>query len=208
MKRLNLLPRLKQQELAYERIYHSLFVAGSIAVAIVLFGVLSQIAAHFYLSRHLATIESEIEVLKRTANKEENAVVKKQIILTNSILDDFSNLAKTSPQWSRVLEAFIQHVPADVRVTNFTADIEKKQITIIGFSPTRDAVIDVYNNINADKEHFKDINYPLENVAQPTNVQFTFTFTIVDSVLSDSPIPAETKPAAKPTGKPKKDSVE
>jgi Tfp pilus assembly protein PilN len=183
MRRLNLLPKSKQQELASEKLFYALSVASIIASAIVLIGILTQIGVYLYLKNNLKTVSAQVEDLKRSANKTQNAEIKKKINAVNVTLEDFANLSKKMPQWSKVLHAFVKQIPPGVKITNFTADKDKKEITIIGYSPTRSAVIDLYNNISADKEHFKDINYPLENVAQPTDVQFTFTFYIVDPVL-------------------------
>lgn len=192
MKRINLLPRGRQHELNYERTLYSLTVAVVIAVVILVLGVLLQFGVWSYLNRKVVASTAEIEELKRVANKSENATVKEQIKKVNSQISDFTTLAKRTPQWSKVLAAFVADVPDGVRVTSFTADTVKSEITIGGYSPTRDLVIDLYNNINADKEHFKNINYPLENVTKPTDVKFTFTFGIVDGVLVEAPAPAAT----------------
>ncbi len=183
MKRINLLPRLKQQELSYERTLYSVTVAVVIATVILLIGVLVQFGVWTYLNRKTQASEAEIELLKATASKSENAEVKEKIQQANSQIIDFSNLMAKTPAWSEVMAAFVKNVPAGVKITAFEADAVKKEISIAGYSPTRDAVIDLYNNINADKDHFKNINYPLENVTQPTNVRFIFTFNIANGVL-------------------------
>ena len=184
MKRINLLPKLKQQELVHEHIFYSVAVAAGLGVLLLLFGVIVQLGVSIYLSRSMKSIDSEIVQLKIVANKSENAVVKQEIKLANAQLDDFTKLSSQTPQWSRVLTTFIQHVPEGVKITQFNAKTELQEVTISGFSPTRDLVIDLYNNINADKKNFKDINYPLENVTQPVDVRFFFTFTIADGVLA------------------------
>lgn len=183
MKRVNLLPKLKQRELAHERILYSVSIAVVISVVILLLGIVVQIGVWAYLNNKMKASEAQIEELQRVANKSENATVKEQIIQVNNQIQDFSNLINKTPQWAEVLAAFIQDVPESVKITQFDADSDKKEVTISGYSPSRDLVIDLYNNINADKTHFKNINYPLENVTQPTDVRFYFTFDIADGVL-------------------------
>jgi Tfp pilus assembly protein PilN len=183
MKRINLLPKLKQSELKTERLLYSISVAVVLATVILVLGVVVQLGVWAYLSRKAVAVDAEIEQLKRVANKSENAEVKTQIQLVNSQIADFDKLSKQTPQWSAVLTEFVKHVPAGVKITSFDADTKTQEITISGYSPVRDLVIDLYNNINSDKEHFKNINYPLENVAQPTNVRFNFTFFIADGFL-------------------------
>lgn len=187
MKHINLLPKTKQSELAHESAFYSVAVAVGICTAILLVGVLVQLAVGFYINRAAVSIEAQIEQLKKMANKSENAEVKKQIMETNAQITDFSSLAKSTPEWSEVLEAFVSDVPAGIKVTQFDGELKTGEINIRGYSPTRDQVIDLYNNINADKTHFKDINYPLENVTQPTDVRFNFQFTVADGILTPKP---------------------
>lgn len=184
MKKVNLLPKHKQVELTHERIFYNVAVGVGIATAIFVIGVLAQLLVFLYLGSSSRSVTAQIEQLKATANKSENASIKKQIQLTNAQITDFSSLLNKSPQWSGVLVALIKHVPAGVKITQFDADAEKQEVTISGYSPTRDSVIDLYNNINADKENFKSINYPLENITQPTDVKFFFTFSLADGVLA------------------------
>ncbi|HEX3100071.1 MAG TPA: hypothetical protein VHQ41_03840 [Patescibacteria group bacterium] len=184
MKRINLLPKPKQRELAGERVLYGFTVTIIISVVILLLGALVQFGVWAYLNQKVKSSEVQIEQLKRVASKSENAEIKGQIIKVNGVLQDFTTLLNKSPQWSVVLTAFVKDVPNGVRITELDADATKKEVSISGFSPTRDAVIDLYNSINADKDHFININYPLENVTQPTDVKFNFTFNIADGVLS------------------------
>lgn len=193
MKRINLLPKTKQRELAFESVLYSVTVAIVIATVILLLGVLVQFGVWTYLNQRVSASAVEIEELKRVANKSENANVKEQIRAVNAKMSDFYSLTSKTPQWAGVLAAFVKNVPDGVKITQFNADAKLQQVTINGYSPSRDLVIDLYNNINADKEHFKNIDYPLENVTQPTNVQFHFTFFIADGVLIKDPSKEEKK---------------
>jgi Tfp pilus assembly protein PilN len=183
IKRTNLLPKDKLKELTYEHVLYSVTVAIVASVVILLLGLLVQFGVWFYLNKKMVSSDEEIGQLKISANKTEDAAIKEHINLVNAEIQDFTALSAATPQWSTVLAAFVKDVPQGIKISEFDADATKKQITITGYSPTRDAVIDLYNNLNADKEHFLNINYPLENVSKPTDVKFTYTFSIVDGVL-------------------------
>ena len=73
--------------------------------------------------------------------------------------------------------------PQGVKINSFNIDPVGKSVTINGISPTRDLVIELYNNILNDSNDFYNINYPLENVVLPVNVDFHFTFFIQDKLL-------------------------
>lgn len=181
--RLNLLPQSKQRELYYEQLLHSVSVAVGLAVAVLLLGVVAQIGTRIILKQQLSGIEADIQYFQQAVDKEENTALKQEIRVINNQMKDFQNLYQNTPLWSDVLEAFARQVPNGVLVTDFSGTLETGEIEIAGYSPTRELVIELYNNINADKEHFKDINYPLENVAKPTDVEFRYTFYLKEGVF-------------------------
>lgn len=183
MKRINLLPKPKQRELSFERVFYSVAIAAIIAVGILILVVVVQLGVYFYLNGKVKSVDAEIEQLKRQANKSESVSVKAQIKTANAQILDFTKLSEQTPQWASIITAFIKDIPQSVKITQFDAHTDKQVIEISGYSPTRDSVIDLYNNINTDKAHFKNIDYPLENVTQPTDVRFSFTFNVADGVL-------------------------
>lgn len=183
MKRINLLPQHKQTDLYYEDLYRSVTTLVILSVLILLLGIVAQIFVWIYLDRQEVAISAEVADLQQQIDKSENAQVKLEIREINTLMADFESLSKSTPKWSTVLKSFARLVPNGVLITTFVADSKTGEIEISGYSPTRDQVIELYNNINGDKEHFKNINYPLENVAKPVDVQFNFLFFIQDGVL-------------------------
>ncbi len=183
MKRINLLPQHKQTDLYYEDLYHSVNSLVGVSVVILLLGIVVQIGVWVYLDQKEASLQAEITELQLVIDKSENAQVKQEIKQINTQMADFDNLNKNAPKWSAVLKAFAGLVPDGVLITTFVSDAETGEIEISGFSPTREQVIELYNNINADKVHFKNINYPLENVSRPTDVRFNFKFFINSGIL-------------------------
>ncbi|HMR55156.1 MAG TPA: hypothetical protein PKD34_01010 [Candidatus Doudnabacteria bacterium] len=188
MKRINLLSKTKQTELFFEDLYRGVVTLVILGSFVLLAGVAAQIAVWIYLEQKEASVVAQVASIQQQIDESENAQLKAQVSEINALMYDFETLSKQTPQWSRVLKAFAQLVPNGVRVSEFFADAATGTIEISGYSPTREAVIELYNNINGDKEHFKEINYPLENVSQPTNIIFNYTFTIQDGVLVPAPI--------------------
>ncbi len=183
MKIINLLPKSKQKELQYENLFHSVFTAAIIGAASLLLVVLLEVGLGVYLQRQHTVITQQIEQTKKLSNKEENAQLKIVVDGINAQLKDYQELSAASPLWSKALRSFTENVPEEVIITTFNADSSKKQVDISGYAPTREQVISLYNRINSDKKHFRDIDYPLENVARATDVDFHFTFFVQDDVL-------------------------
>lgn len=183
MKQINLLPKPKQEELRYEIIFYSFvrcIVVCSVLFAFIL-GV--QFASRLYIEQLTANATLGIEQLQKKANKQEDTSIKDKIQGINNFLFDYNILGSLTPHWSRALYSFVVLIPNDVKIATFNGDLSKNKIDISGFSPTREAVIALYNNIKSDGANFLNIDYPLENVAKPTNIRFHFTFYIKDTLL-------------------------
>ena len=183
MKDINLLPKPRQQELSYAAILQSasLVLWISIASFVVVFA--AQVGLKFYLQDKATQVAAQIQQLQGQVNKDQNAQIKSQIAQYNNQIADYQNLAAATPKWSQVLKAFAPLPPAGIKIISFNVDASNKSVAITGYSPTRDLVLTLYNNILADKKDFYNIDYPLENLINPTDVSFHYTFFIQDSLL-------------------------
>lgn len=183
MKTINLLPKARQQELGYEITLHSMWVITGLTIASFAVVFAAQFSTKLYLEIQAQSIKGQITQLQSQVNKQENAQVKAQVKAVNDVILDYKNLADSSPKWSKVIKAFVKLPPDGVKVDSFTVDGTTKLVNITGKAPTRELVIQLYNNILADSGEFYNINYPLENIALPTDVSYHFTFSVKDSLL-------------------------
>ncbi len=177
------MPKPKQQEIKYQRV--ALGIKTLVILSIMTFGVvfLVQTLIILYLNHELSSVRSNITRLSSEVNEDENGKVKEQIKSINNVLHDYRSLAGASSRWSKMLRALVPLVPETVNLKSLTVDAAKKSVTITGFSPTREGVIELHDNIEADKNNFMNINYPLENVAKPKDVTFHFTFWVKEELL-------------------------
>jgi len=183
MKTINLLPKSRQEELRYEILLHSLWFVIILSLLSFAMVFLAQFGAKFYLQYQAVAIKDQISQLQIQVNQQQNADIKTKIQSINGLISDYNNLANNSPKLSRVIKAFAPLPPAGVKINSFAVDPTAKTISITGTSPTRDLVIKLYNNILLDTKDFSNIDYPLENVVEPTNVNFHFTFNIQDGLM-------------------------
>ncbi len=183
MKLVNLLPKRKQQELRFERFYRACLTFLGLSWAVYLFAFAGQYATKLYLGSVEKDLVAQNSNLRRQVDKQDNASVKQQVKELNGFITDYQQLASTTPRWSKVLRAFSELPPDGVQVTSVTADVGRRTVSIRGFAPEREQVIEFYNRIRADADHFEAVDYPLENVERPRNVSFHFSFVVKDSVL-------------------------
>jgi hypothetical protein len=182
MKTINLLPKSRQSELRYDVTLRSVLMIAGLTVLSYAVVFLLQFGLKFYLKVETESIKKQIAQLQEQVNKQENSDVKAKVKTNNDLVSDYLSLATASPNWARIIKAFSVLPPEGIKVSGMSIDPAKKIINITGSSPTRELVIKLYNNILLDPEEFYGIDYPLENVAQPTNNNFHFTFSVKDSL--------------------------
>lgn len=183
MKVINLLPKALQKEIFYQdrlRLVVFFFTVSVITLGVTYLGL---IGARLYLDQQSKKIDAQITQLKSAVSKQENAEIKTQISVINNQIADFQDLNLSTPTWSKVLTAFSKLVPPNVSVNSFVAVNTTSPVTVTGLARTREDVIALYNNLVKDTAHFANVDYPLENVAKPTNVRFRFSFDILPETL-------------------------
>ncbi len=183
MKIINLLPKVRQQEVRYDAIFYSVQTVAIMSVMSFALVFLCQFGVRFYITGQTASLQEEINTLKTQVEKKENGDVKAKVKTANDLILDYKNLIDASPKWSKVIKAFASLPPDGIKVNSLNIDPVLKRITINGFSPTRELTIQLYNIILNDKKDFNGIDYPIENVAKPDNVSFHFSFNINDDLL-------------------------
>lgn len=183
MKLINLLPKEKQQELRHLRLLSTVMSLIWLTAASFVFVLLFQFGAKAFLQGQASRLAHNIESLKELASKEENTSVKNKVLELNNLVGDYKTLSSSLPKVSKVLRIFAPLVPEGVRITTIRIDPVRKTAEINGSSLTRELVIKLYNNIVAAEKNFPNIDYPLENVAKPFNIDFHFSFNISDEVM-------------------------
>jgi len=183
MRTINLLPKPRQQEIYYSSLLSGLWTVVILSLFSFALVFLVQFGAKFYLAAEAASVSNQIAQLKIQVDKNDNAAVRQQVQAANNIISDYNTLEQNAPKWSKVIKAFAVLPPPGVQITNFTVDDVNKTVTINGLSQTRDLVIELYNNILHDDKNFYRVDYPLDNLVSPTDVNFHFTFLVRDDLL-------------------------
>ncbi len=183
MKIINLLPKQRQTGLFYSKLFvivFKLFWVMLVAFIVVLLG---QFGVKVFLQAKIKKIEANISELQKFSNLADNAKVKNLLTKKNALILDYKTLSQSIPKNSKVVRAFAPLVPEGVSIKQMKISVPNKQIQIFGFALTRELVIKLYDNIVAQSELFPNIDYPLENVAKPAEINFHFTFNISPELL-------------------------
>ncbi len=183
MKIINLLPKPRQQELRFENIYRGIVRTIFVSLASFVLVFVAQAGTKVYLTAEKNSLEQQTQKVQQQINSNNNEDLKIKIETINNLATDYLNLAAGSPAWSKVLQAFAIIPPPGVQILSFQLDPVSRQVMITGFSPTRDLVIQLRTNLVNDTQDFSNVDYPLENIARPTNINFHYTFTVNESLL-------------------------
>ena len=182
MKIINLLPKTQQTELRYQAMLHRFW--GVLGLSLVSFALvfLAQFAAKIYLQIEAKVYISEIADLQGQVSKQDNTEIKGKIKQINDTVTDYKTLADSSPKLSKAIAAFAELPPPGIKINSISLDAARKVINVNGQGATREAIIQLYNNIHESK-NFYNVDYPLENVVKPSNQTFHFTFYIQDILI-------------------------
>lgn len=183
MKTINLLPKNRQKELFYEKVLSKILLVIWMTVFSFLIVVGIQLYSKFYMQSKLGAVKQEIEQLKIQVSKKENSETKDKLKALNALTADYKNLIASSPKWSKVIEAFAKLPPAGIRVSTFVVNNSSKVVTVSGFSPSRDSVIEFYEAILGDSENFYNVDYPLQHIIRAKDVSFSFSFNVKEDLL-------------------------
>lgn len=181
---INLLPKDQQNELGRRSWYRALIHFYILAVGLFVLAALLFGGTWWYLRLAEKSLAHEAEDLRTRSTTQETTELKKQIKSINNQIEDYNTLTTALPRWSALLRQLAVVVPEGVQIQSFSVDSTKKQIVIGGFASTREQSIQLHDNIAADVKHFSNIDYPLENVAKPKNVNFHYTFLVKPEVLA------------------------
>lgn len=180
---INLLPRDQQRELGLRSWYRALKRFYVLAITTFAIVVLLFAGTWWYLRLAEQNLAHEAENLRAKSTTQETTDLKKRIKTINNQIEDYNTLTAALPRWSVLLRQFATLVPQGAQVQSFGVDSTKRQVIISGFASTREASIQLHDNIARDEAHFSNIDYPLENISKPTNVGFKYSFVVKPEVL-------------------------
>ena len=182
----NLLPEGEQKEIRLEKLTSHLlnffvWIFLSLVALTLVF-----LATRFFLRSELKMVSEQIVQQRQVVSKEENQKLKMKLDDFNTDLANYVNLEKNHAVWSDVLVSFAQLVPPDVSIDSLVADRKSRNIKIAGFAKSRESVLKLRDYL-LSSDYFEQVNFPLSNLAKPTNLSFHYSF----YVKADKLIPAQ-----------------
>jgi Tfp pilus assembly protein PilN len=174
---INLLPQQYKEELKTEDnlkiviILGTVFLIFLISIALVLFAIKIYIEGQVALVRFLALKEAE------KSQVEQAILFREKIKAVSQTISKLDSFYKNKRDAAMILENVIQVLPKGVYLTSLSFRNDMAIISLSGFSPTRESLLELKNNLEAKKQ-FSEIYLPPQNWLKSTNIDFTVTFKV------------------------------
>lgn len=175
---INLLPPSYKKELLQEENWRLTLILGILFLIFLVSLILVLISIKIY-------IQGQVESLRVLADLEEKSLktsgipdFREKITLANKKILGLESFYKTQDTTVEVLENIFQTIPAKIYLTSFFWQKSASQVSLSGFSPSREDLFELKKNLEEEKE-FIDIRFPLSNWQKPADIDFTVTFKMV-----------------------------
>ncbi len=176
---INLLPPSQKEEISLMETFRLVLILGILFSSFLISFSLILLLVKINLEKELMLTKISLE------EKEKEAVTAKAI---RKLIEDFNlelsklhAFEKKKINTVEILEKISQNLPEKVYLTNFKiAWTEKEglwQVSLSGFSPDRESLLKLKENLGKEK-NFLEIYFPPENWVASKNINFHLTFKI------------------------------
>lgn len=175
---INLLPPRYQEELRQEEnrrltsILGILFLIFLISLTLILFSV------KLYIQGQLESVKVIVDLEEKTLQVSEIQSLRERINLANQNLSKLDAFYKKQVSSIEVLEKIFKTLSPEIHLTGFSWQKNTSQVTMSGFSPSREALFGFKKNLEETKE-FTEIYFPPQNWIKPVDIDFNVTFKIM-----------------------------
>lgn len=178
MIQLNLIPQQdkKYYKMEITRRFVIFFGIGTFILAVIFIGLL--LSGYFFLSLQLNPEIQRLETEKATEKFRKVEDFDNQIKETNKKIGLILNIKNQATPISPIIEKILQVSSGDDSyLENITIDRQTGNISIKGFSLTRNQVVKIEDSIKKE-DLFKDVIAPYSNLLKQRNINFSFDFKI------------------------------
>lgn len=141
-----------------------------VSLALVLFSV------RIYVKAQAESVKFLVEAERTRLQSTQTAELREKITKGSQNISKLNSFYKNKVETTKILETIFQIVPKQISLTSLSWRREGV-VAISGFSPTREVLFELRNNLQSEVR-FSDINFPPQNFVKPTNIDFQATFKV------------------------------
>lgn len=183
---INLIPPKEKEKLSIERVKRMIIIFWFLVFFFILCLVLILLAVRIYAKSQFAVQQSYAASIKKEFKKESIEEVKSKVQFINSNLDKMNSFYENKFYFSSLIEKISQTLPENLYLNEFSIISLKKnstedeyvlKISLAGFSPSRDDLLEFKGNLESRKE-FVSVTFPASNWVEKINIDFSVSFEI------------------------------
>jgi len=158
--------------------YQNVISSGFILFLLTLLLIISLAGILTYLHINYRSLENEIAVEQsRVIQTETYKGMEKKIVVLNKELSELQKIQDKKSNVYQIFDDISRNLLIGVKVYDLKVDKTTNLVTVIGFSSTRENLLNIKTTLETNPKYNKEIDFPLSNLANPRNINFRFSFT-------------------------------
>ena len=174
---INLLPPQYKEELKQEENYRLILILGILILIFLISLILILFSTEIYIQGQVKSAKILVDLEEEHFQTSEIQLLREKIILANQNLTKLNSFYQTQISSTEILEKISETFPSGIYLTSLSFQKSTSQISLFGFSPTRETLFKFKENLEERKE-FTEIYFPPSNWVKPTNINFQVTFEV------------------------------
>lgn len=174
---INLLPPIQKEELKQEETFKLVLILGTVILAFLISLTLILFSIKISLLADLEIQKIYFEQRKKELESPIIQELEEKIKNYNLTLSKLKTFYQEQLNLTSILEKIFQTLPQGTYLTNFNFNPQISQISLTGFTPSRETLLQFKENLEKT-EYFKEIDFPTKNWLQATDIDFSVNFKI------------------------------
>ncbi len=173
---INLLPPLRQKQIAEEEAVKVAAVVVMAAAAALLFFAAALFMVRVFYQYELKTAEIVMEEKKAIAGMRDVSAVESQIALGNALAAEIADFDRRQTKITEVFLHVAECLPAGISLSSF--QFSQNRINIEGISPNRDILALFKKNLES-RSDFAEVVFPASDWLSASDIEFSASFEYV-----------------------------
>lgn len=175
---INLLPPQYKEEFKQEENWRLVLILGILILISLISLILILFSTEIYIQGQVKSAEILVDLEEEHFQAPEIQLLRGKITLANQNLAKLNSFYQTQINSTEILEEISETFPSGIYLTSFSFQKSTSQISLFGFSPTRETLFKFKENLE-EREEFTEIYFPPSNWVKPINVNFQITFKVI-----------------------------
>ncbi|MEK7538803.1 MAG: hypothetical protein AAB552_03095 [Patescibacteria group bacterium] len=176
---ISLLPVGTEEAYAYQKASIFMVLFRNITIGVSIFFMVAYLGAYLFVLFLSQNAVKTISTLSSYSVPPELIQKEAMITHTNGMTQAGEAILKETPVWSGVIEEVLSRVTENIIISTFSTGTVGDKMSVVGVSGNRDSLNRFKKSLQASPM-FADVELPLTNLEQKTNIPFSVAFRLKD----------------------------